>query len=257
MVTMRTPCRASRREMIWLVRRPAAVRSADRCDPADLSQLSRPSFRRNPQAFARVAGGASDLAEIERDLLVCQTGDPDQVALDRQSALPATDRNRSGVFLYLIAIINLVILVGIVKVFRRMRTGELDEAALEEQLSKRGFRNRILSGATKAVTKPWQMYPIGLLFGLGFDTATEVSLLVLAGGAAAFSLPWYAVLTLPVLFAAGMSKLSITTGPLVAIADIDLNYAGYGIVATWLLALAIWKYGRTEQKWTAHLDPAD
>ena len=72
--------------------------------------------------------------------------------------------------------------------------------------------NRILGGATRAVTKPWQMYPVGLLFGLGFDTATEVSLLVLAGGAAAFALPWYAILTLPILFAAGMSLLDSIDG---------------------------------------------
>jgi len=118
----------------------------------------------------------------------------------------------SGVFLYLIGIINLVILVGIVKVFRAMRHGEYDEQALEEQLNNRGFMNRILSGVTRTVTKPWQMYPVGLLFGLGFDTATEVSLLVLAGGAAAFALPWYAILTLPVLFAAGMSLLDSIDG---------------------------------------------
>jgi nickel/cobalt transporter (NiCoT) family protein len=118
----------------------------------------------------------------------------------------------SGVFLFLIGIINLVVLVGIARVFRAMRQGEYDEAALEEQLNSRGFMNRILGGATRAVTKPWQMYPIGLLFGLGFDTATEVSLLVLAGGAAAFSLPWYAILVLPVLFAAGMSLLDSVDG---------------------------------------------
>src|SRR5206468_6061896 len=71
---------------------------------------------------------------------------------------------------------------------------------------------RLLGNVTRAVTKSWQMYPVGLLFGLGFDTATEVSLLVLAGGAAAFSLPWYAILTLPVLFAAGMSLLDAADG---------------------------------------------
>src|SRR3954470_5064866 len=118
----------------------------------------------------------------------------------------------SGTFLYIIAAINLVVLVGIVKVFRRMRHGEFDEAALEDQLDNRGLMNRLLGGVTKAVTKPWQMYPVGLLFGLGFDTATEVGLLVLAGGAAAFSLPWYAVLTLPILFAAGMSLLDTIDG---------------------------------------------
>src|SRR3954469_1459555 len=118
----------------------------------------------------------------------------------------------SGVFLYLIGIINLVVLVGVVRVFRRMRQGVYDEAELEAQLNSRGFLNRLLSGVTRAVTKPWQMYPVGLLFGLGFDTATEVSLLVLAGGAAAFALPWYAILTLPVLFAAGMSLLDTIDG---------------------------------------------
>jgi len=131
-------------------------------------------------------------------------------ALQRTTGLIGT--TVSGVFLYLIGIINLVILVGIVKVFRQMRRGTYDEAALEQHLANRGLLNRILSGATRAVTRPWQMYPIGLLFGLGFDTATEVSLLVLAGGAAVFNLPWYAILTLPVLFAAGMSLLDTIDG---------------------------------------------
>jgi high-affinity nickel-transport protein len=118
----------------------------------------------------------------------------------------------SGVFLILIALINLGVLRGIVRVFRRMRSGEYDEAELEEQLNKRGFMNRLLGRLTRAVTKPWHMYPIGFLFGLGFDTATEVSLLVLAGGASAFALPWYAILTLPVLFAAGMCLLDTIDG---------------------------------------------
>lgn len=118
----------------------------------------------------------------------------------------------SGAFLLLIGVLNLVVLWGIVGVFRRMRAGEYDEAALERQLASRGLMNRILAPVTRAVRAPWQMYPVGLLFGLGFDTATEVSLLVLAGGAAAFSLPWYAILVLPVLFAAGMSLLDAADG---------------------------------------------
>ena len=118
----------------------------------------------------------------------------------------------SGGFLYIIGILNLVILVGILRVFRGMRRGVFDEAALEQQLNNRGFMNRILGGLTKSVRSPWQIYPIGILFGLGFDTATEVGLLVIAGGAAAFSLPWYAILTLPVLFAAGMSLLDSIDG---------------------------------------------
>jgi nickel/cobalt transporter (NiCoT) family protein len=118
----------------------------------------------------------------------------------------------SGTFLYLIAIINIVIMAGIWKVFRQMRSGHFDEDALEEQLNKRGFMNRLLGRLTKAIGKPWQMYPLGLLFGLGFDTATEVALLVLAGSGAASGLPWYAILCLPVLFAAGMSLLDTIDG---------------------------------------------
>ncbi len=218
----------------------------------------------------------------------------------------------SGTFLYLIGIINLVILVGIVRVFRQMRHGDYDEQQLEDHLNNRGLMNRILSRVTRAVSKPWQMYPVGLLFGLGFDTATEVGLLVLAGGAAAFSLPWYAILTLPILFAAGMSlldtidgcfmnfaygwafskpvrkvyynititglsvavaliigtielvsiltdRLGITSGPLATIGNLNLNAVGYAIVIlfvlTWVLALAVWRLARIEQRWT--VTPAD
>jgi nickel/cobalt transporter (NiCoT) family protein len=118
----------------------------------------------------------------------------------------------SGSFLYVIGIINLLILVSIIKVFRQMRTGAFDEAALEEQLTKRGLLNRFLGRATRAVDVPWKMYPVGVLFGLGFDTATEVALLVFVGSAAGASLPWWAVLTLPILFAAGMSLFDTVDG---------------------------------------------
>jgi high-affinity nickel-transport protein len=118
----------------------------------------------------------------------------------------------SGTFLYVIAIVNIAVLVGILRVFRRMRAGQYDEQELETQLAQRGFLNRILGPVMKSVTEPWQMYPIGLLFGLGFDTATEVALLVLAGTSAAAGLPWYAILCLPILFAAGMSLLDTLDG---------------------------------------------
>ena len=118
----------------------------------------------------------------------------------------------SGVFLLAIGLLNLIVLRQILGVFRGMRRGEFNEEELEHHLNNRGLINRILGKVTKAVTKPWQMYPVGLLFGLGFDTATEVALLVLAGGAAAFALPWYAILTLPILFAAGMCLLDTIDG---------------------------------------------
>ena len=120
----------------------------------------------------------------------------------------------SGSFLYVIAAINVVILVGILRVFGALRSGRYDEAQLEEQLRRRGFMNRLLGKLTRTVTKPSQMYPIGVLFGLGFDTATEVALLVLAGGAAGAGLPWYAILCLPILFAAGMSLMDSIDGSL-------------------------------------------
>ena len=216
----------------------------------------------------------------------------------------------SGVFLLLIGLVNLAALVGIVKVFHRMRSGHLDEVELERQLDKRGFLTRLLGRVTRTVSRPWHMYPVGLLFGLGFDTVTEVGLLVIAGGAAAANLPWYAVLVLPVLFAAGMSlldtidgsfmnfaygwalskpvrkiyyniaitslsvavalgvggieiasvvtdRLSLTSGPLAALGGIDLGNVGYWIVGlfvtTWVLALAIWRFGRIEERWSAAL----
>jgi high-affinity nickel-transport protein len=218
----------------------------------------------------------------------------------------------SGVFLWILGILNLVVLLGIIRVFRKMRTGHYDEVELETQLNKRGFMNRFLGGLTKSVSKPWHIYPIGVLFGLGFDTATEVGLLVLAGGAAAFNLPFYAILILPIIFAAGMclmdttdgvfmnvaygwafakpvrkvfynititslsvavaliigtieligvlvDQTGISSGPLLWVADIPLDYAGYGIVGlfvlSWLIALAIWRFGNIEQKWTAKLHP--
>ena len=110
----------------------------------------------------------------------------------------------SGVFLWVLGILNLITLLGILRVFRDLRRGRFDEAELERRLDERGFMNRFLGGLTRSVRKPWHIYPIGVLFGLGFDTATEVGLLVLAGGAAAFALPFYAILVLPILFAAAM-----------------------------------------------------
>jgi high-affinity nickel-transport protein len=118
----------------------------------------------------------------------------------------------AGGFLILIGLMNLVSVIGIVRVFRGMRAGELDEAELERQLNSRGFLARFLGSTIKRVTKPWHVYPVGLLMGLGFDTASQVALLVLAAGTAASALPWYAVMVLPVLFTAGMSIFDTADG---------------------------------------------
>ncbi|WP_228804382.1 HoxN/HupN/NixA family nickel/cobalt transporter [Nocardia higoensis] len=126
----------------------------------------------------------------------------------------------SGTFLILIGLLNLISLIGIWRVFRGMRQGRFDEAELERHLTDRGALNRVFGPLMRAVRTPRQMYPVGLLFGLGFDTVTEVSLLVIAGGAAATDLPWYAILVLPVLFSAGMTLFDALDGTL-------MNYA-YG-----------------------------
>jgi high-affinity nickel-transport protein len=118
----------------------------------------------------------------------------------------------SGTFLYLIAALNLVALLGILKVFRAMRAGEYDEKELEQHLDSRGFMNRVLGRLTKSISRPGHMFPLGFLFGLGFDTATEVTLMVMAGSGAAAGLPWYAILSLPLLFAAGMSLFDTLDG---------------------------------------------
>jgi high-affinity nickel-transport protein len=118
----------------------------------------------------------------------------------------------SGLFLYLIAILNVIVLVGILRVFARLRRGEYDEAELERQLDSRGLVNRFLGRFTKSITMSWHMYPVGFMFGLGFDTATTIALLVLAGTSAAAGLPWYAILCLPVLFTAGMTLLDTIDG---------------------------------------------
>jgi high-affinity nickel-transport protein len=118
----------------------------------------------------------------------------------------------SGTFLYLIAAFNLVVLAGILRVFRDMRSGRFNDEELEEHLAKRGLMNRFLGPLSRRVDTPWKMYPIGILFGLGFDTATEIALLVLAGSAVVSGLPFYAVLSLPILFAAGMTLFDAADG---------------------------------------------
>jgi high-affinity nickel-transport protein len=129
-----------------------------------------------------------------------------------RQTLGVVSTSASGGFLYLIGILNLVALIGIVKVYRAMRAGHYDEAAFTEQLDKRGFLNRILGRLTRSINHPAQMYPVGLLFGVGFDTATEVLLLALAGSTAAAGLPWYAIVSLPLLFTAGMTMFDTLDG---------------------------------------------
>ncbi len=107
-------------------------------------------------------------------------------------------------FLYLIALLNIVVLAGIVKVFRDMRRGLYDEEELERQLQARGLMYRFFGRFMRSINHTWQMLFVGLIFGIGFDTATEVLLLAATAAAATEGLPWYAVLAMPLLFSGGL-----------------------------------------------------
>ena len=192
-----------------------------------------------------------------------------------------------------------------------MRRGAFDEAELQAQLDRRGVMTRFYGRATRAVRRPWQMYPLGCLFGLGFDTATEVALLVLAGAGRgrrpallrdpvpadplrrracrcfdtldgafmnfaygwAFSRPvrkvFYnlTVTGLSVAVALGVGtiellsvlaqQLGLSGGLWDFVSGVDLNVVGYAIVglfvATWAVALAVWRFGHVEERWSAGL----
>jgi nickel/cobalt transporter (NiCoT) family protein len=219
----------------------------------------------------------------------------------------------SAAFLFLIGLMNLVILAGIVRVFRSMKRGEYDEAELERQLENRGFFYRFFGRWMKVIDSEWQMYPVGVVFGMGFDTATEVALLTTTALLASEHIPWQAIIALPILFTAGMSLMDTTDGMFMNLAygwaffnpvrkvyynlaitglsvaicffiggietlsliplevhgvsqtagfwgfmyNFNINTAGFIIVGmfilTWAAAMAIWRFGRIEEKWTARL----
>jgi nickel/cobalt transporter (NiCoT) family protein len=216
----------------------------------------------------------------------------------------------SATFLYLIALLNIVILVGIMRVFRSMRNGSFDEVELERQLNNRGLMFRFFGRWMRTIDKEWKMYPVGVVFGLGFDTATEVLLLATTAFFASKGLPWYSIMCLPILFTAGMSLLDTLDGCFMNLAygwaffnpvrriyynlaitglsigicffigtieilgllpselhlkgafwhfmaNFNLNAAGFIIVAmfivTFLGAMAFWRYGHIEEKWSSRL----
>ena len=216
-------------------------------------------------------------------------------------------------FLYLIAALNLVVLAGITKVFRGMRRGEYDEDELERRLQARGLMYRFFGRFMRSITHTWQLFFVGNIFGVGFDTATEVVLLAATAYAATSGLPFYAVLALPLLFAGGMtlfdtldgcfmnfaygwafakpvrkvyynlvitglsiaaafligtieiigvltSELHLSGGFWDFTADFDINKAGLAIAglfaATWVVALAFWRFGKVESRWQQGMDTA-
>jgi high-affinity nickel-transport protein len=122
----------------------------------------------------------------------------------------------SGTFLWIIGILNLIVLLDIIRIFREMRGGDYDRQRLENRLLERGMMSRFFGRFFRLIDRSWQMYPLGLLFGLGFDTATEVGLLALAAGVATHSVPLFAILSLPILFASGMSLMDTLDGAFMA-----------------------------------------
>jgi nickel/cobalt transporter (NiCoT) family protein len=119
----------------------------------------------------------------------------------------------SGAFLWIIGILNLLVLLDIVRIYRDMKHGSYDKVELEQRLLDRGLMNRFFIGRfASRIKASWQMYPLGVLFGLGFDTATEVGLLAIAAGVATRQVPFLAVISLPILFAAGMSLMDTADG---------------------------------------------
>jgi nickel/cobalt transporter (NiCoT) family protein len=148
------------------------------------------------------------------------------IILAEKTVFAAVSNNKSGLerfgglfgtivsagFLFLIGAMNLVILAGILRVFRSMRRGDYDEGELERQLENRGFFYRFFGRWMRAIDKEWKIYPVGVVFGMGFDTATEVLLLGTTAFLASQHLPWYAIICLPILFTAGMTLMDTTDG---------------------------------------------
>ncbi len=119
----------------------------------------------------------------------------------------------SAFFLFAMALINIIILVQIVQVFRSVtQGGAYSEEDIDNYLSKRGFFARIFRGLFKTIDTSWKMYPVGVLFGLGFDTATEIGLFVIAGTLGTLDVPVYSAFLLPLLFTAGMTIADTTDG---------------------------------------------
>ncbi|HLX31632.1 MAG TPA: HoxN/HupN/NixA family nickel/cobalt transporter [Gaiellaceae bacterium] len=158
----------------------------------------------------------------------------------------------SGAFLLLIGALNLLVLLDIVGVFRRMRSGQFDERDLERALVKQGFLSRfLLQRIGRRMDASWKMYPVGVLFGLGFDTATEIGLLAVAAGVATHHVPFLAVISLPLVFAAGMSLMDTADGAFMSHAydwafSSPVRKIYYNISVTSLSVAIAWMIGAIE-----------
>jgi len=121
----------------------------------------------------------------------------------------------SALFLLMIAVANIVILVSVCRMFNAARRGEdVIEEDLNVLLAQRGLLGRLLRSLFRMISRSWHMYPLGILFGLGFDTATEIGLLGISAAQGAQGLPLWSILIFPALFTAGMSLVDTTDGVL-------------------------------------------
>jgi nickel/cobalt transporter (NiCoT) family protein len=158
----------------------------------------------------------------------------------------------SGTFLLVIGALNLLVLLEVVGVFRRMKRGSYDEQDLETALAKQGFLSRVLlKRVGNRIDRSWKMYPLGVLFGLGFDTATEITLLAVAAGGATHHVPFLAVISLPLIFAAGMSLMDTADGAFMCHAygwafSSPVRKVFYNISVTSLSVAVAWMVGGIE-----------
>lgn len=158
----------------------------------------------------------------------------------------------SGGFLWIIGLVNVIIVVGVYQIFKKMKEGKLDQSQLDELMEKRGFMNRYFHRFFKIVNEPWQIYPIGVLFGLGFDTATEVALIAISVGVGvSANVPLYYILVLPLMFTCGMVLIDTTDGVVMRMAYgwaflNPLRKVYYNLTVTIISVMVAWMIGSVE-----------
>jgi high-affinity nickel-transport protein len=158
----------------------------------------------------------------------------------------------SGSFLWIIGFINVIIVIGVYKIFQTAKQGKLNQADLENLLEKRGFMNRFFHSLFKIISKPWHIYPVGVLFGLGFDTASEVALIAISVGiGVSTSIPLYYILILPLLFTCGMVTVDTADGVTMRVAYgwaflNPIRKIYYNLTVTVISVLVAWAIGTVE-----------
>jgi high-affinity nickel-transport protein len=158
----------------------------------------------------------------------------------------------SGSFLWIIGFINAVIVIGIYKIFQTLKQGKLNQAELDNLLENRGFMNRFFRPLFKIISKPWHIYPVGVLFGLGFDTASEVALIAISVGiGVSTNIPLYYILILPLMFTCGMVTIDTADGVAMRVAYgwaflNPIRKIYYNLTVTVISVLVAWAIGTVE-----------